>query len=213
MIELYTWTTPNGRKVSVMLEELGEPYEVIAVDIQAGDQTKPEFLAVSPNGKIPAIVDNDADGGPVSIFESGAILIYLGEKFGRFYPTAAGARADTLQWLMFQMSHVGPMLGQLNHFLNQAPKGSSDYAIERFMNESLRILGVLDGRLAEREFLAGEYTIADIATYPWVAAAWTPFTAMLPEKVAELPNVGRWIEANAGRAAVGRGMNVPVVAS
>ncbi len=209
MIDLYTWSTPNGRKISVMLEELETPYKVIAVDINNDEQFSPEFLAVCPNSKIPAIVDRDAEGGPLSIFESGAILIYLGEKYGRFYPAAGAARSDTLQWLMYQMSHVGPMLGQLNHFINQAPEGSSQYAIERFMNESLRILGVLDGALADNEFLAGDYSIADMATYPWVAAAWEPFSAMLPDKVAEMANVGRWIATMAARPAVARGMAVP----
>jgi GST-like protein len=210
MIDLYTWTTPNGRKISIFLEEVGLPYKVIPVNLGKEEQFKPEFTAINPNGKIPAIVDHDVPGGPLAIFESGAILIHLAEKTGRLLPRDVRGRADVLQWLMFQMSHVGPIIGQVGHFVNQAPE-KIPYAIQRFINESVRIIGVLDTGLAGREFIAGDYSIADIATYPWVEAAWKPFKGMMPEKVAELGNVGRWLDAMAARPAVRRGMAVPAV--
>jgi len=208
MIDLYTWTTPNGRKISIMLEETSLPYRVIAVDIGKEEQQKPAFTAINPNQKIPAIVDHDAGGGPLAVFESGAILIHLAERTRRFLPTDPRPRAATLQWLMYQMSHVGPIIGQAGHFLNQAPE-KIPYAIQRFVAESLRIVGVLDKALAGRDHLAGEYSIADMATYPWIVAAWQPFQRMMPEKVAEFGNVGRWLERVAARPAVQRGMAVP----
>ena len=208
MIDLHTWTTPNGRKISIMLEETGLPYKVIPVDIGKEEQLKPAFTAINPNQKIPAIVDHDVVGGPLAIFESGAILIHLAERTRRFLPTDPRARAATLQWLMYQMSHVGPIIGQAGHFLNQAPE-KIPYAIQRFVAESLRIVGVLETALAGRDHLAGEYSIADMATYPWIVAAWQPFQRMMPEKIVEFGNVGRWLERVAARPAVQRGMAVP----
>ena len=208
MIDLYTWTTPNGRKVSIMLEEVGLPYKVIPIDLGAEQQFTPAFTAVNPNQKIPAIVDHDVPGGPLAIFESGAILVHLAEKSGKLLPRDVRARAAVMQWLMYQMSHVGPMIGQTGHFVNQAPE-KIPYAIQRFVNESVRIIGVLNTGLEGREFLAGDYSIADIATYPWVQAAWGPFQGMMPEKVGELGNVRRWLDTVGARPAVERGMAIP----
>jgi GST-like protein len=208
MIDLYTWTTPNGRKISIMLEETGLPYKVIPVDLSKEEQLKPEFIKLNPNSKIPAIVDNDVEGGPLSIFESGAILIHLGEKTGKFLPKDVRNRSQVMQWLMYQMSHVGPMIGQAGHFVNQAPE-KIPYAMQRFINESFRIIGVLNVGLEGREFLAGDYSIADMATYPWVQAAWGPFQGMMPDKVGELGNVQRWLDRMAARPAVAKGMAVP----
>jgi GST-like protein len=211
MIDLYTWTTPNGRKISIMLEETGLPYEVIPVDLEAQQQNGAAFTAINPNRKIPAIVDHDVAGGPLTIFESGAILFHLAEKTGRFLPKDVRGRAAVMQWLMYQMSQVGPIIGQTGHFLNQAPE-KIPYAIQRFVNESVRIIGVLETALAAGPYLAGEYSIADMATYPWVSAAWQPFKAMLPEKIGELGHVQRWLDTVAARPAVERGMAVPNVA-
>ncbi len=208
MIDLYTWTTPNGRKVSIMLEECGLPYRVVAVDLGTEAQHAPEFAAINPNRKIPAIVDHDAAGGPLTLFESGAILIHLAERTGRFLPRDGHARATTMQWLMFQMSQVGPMIGQAGHFANTAPE-KIPYAIQRFVGESLRIIEVLEHALRGREHLAGEYSIADIATYPWIHAAWGPFQAMMPEKIAQLGNLQGWLDRVGARPAVQRGMAVP----
>lgn len=208
MIDFYTWTTPNGRKISIMLEETGLPYRVVPVDLEAQQQQSAEFGAINPNRKIPAIVDHDVPGGPLTIFESGAILIHLAEKTGRFLPQDVRGRAAVLQWLMYQMSSVGPIIGQTGHFVNQAPE-KIPYAIQRFVNESVRIIGVLETALAKQPYLAGEYSIADMATYPWVQAAWAPFTAMMPEKIGELVGVRRWLDAVGARPAVVRGMAVP----
>jgi len=208
MIDLYTWTTPNGRKISIMLEETGLPYKVCPVDLGKEQQLGPEFTAINPNQKIPAIVDHDVPGGPLTIFESGAILVHLAEKTGRFLPRDVRGRAAVMQWLMYQMSHVGPIIGQTGHFVNQAPE-KIPYAIQRFVNESVRIIGVLEAGLAGRDFLAGDYSIADIATYPWVIAAWQPFRAMMPEKIGALPRVQRWLDTVGARPAVVRGMAVP----
>jgi GSH-dependent disulfide-bond oxidoreductase len=208
MLDLYTWTTPNGYKTTIMLEETGLPYRLHAVDLGALDQQKPEFLAKNPNGKIPVLVDPDAAGGPLTIFESGAILIYLAEKSGRFLPTEPRARALTIQWLMFQMSQVGPMIGQTGHFVNQAPE-KIPYAIQRFVGESVRIIEVLETALRDHDFLAGDYGIADIATYPWIAAAWGPFKGMMPDKIAALGGVQRWLDRVGARPAVQRGMALP----
>ena len=207
MIDLYTWATPNGRKVSIMLEEVGLPYMVHPVNIGQGEQFAPEFLAINPNGKIPAIVDPDGPyGGPLSLFESGAILIYLAEKTGRLLPQDARARAVTLQWLMFQMGGVGPMFGQAFHFVKFAPE-PVPYGIKRYTDEMHRLLGVLDKRLLEAEYLAGiDYTIADVATYPWVAA-----TARLDVDLDHYPNLRRWVTAIAARPAVEKGMAVPQI--
>jgi GST-like protein len=205
MIDLYTFATPNGHKASIALEELELPYRVHVVDISKGDQFKPEFLAVNPNSKIPAIVDHDAPGGaPLSIFESGAILIYLAEKTGRFLPTDPGQRAHTLQWLMFQMGGVGPMFGQMNHFTRFAPE-KVPYGIERYTKESKRLLGVLDRALEGREGLAGPYTIADMATYPWIAGT----AKLTPELLNGHAHVQAWLDRVGARPAVQRGMKVP----
>lgn len=202
MIDLYTWPTPNGRKVSIMLEETGLPYTAHAVNIQAGDQLKPEFLKINPNAKIPAIIDRNGPGDkPFALFESGAILIYLAEKSGKYLPYEPAAKYTTLQWLMFQMGGVGPNFGQAGYFRNAA-KEKNQPAIERFTNEVNRLFKVMNQRLGEAEYLAGDrYTIADIATWPWVAN---------PERrgvdMALYPNVQRWYEGILARPAVQRGM-------
>jgi len=205
MIELYTWGTPNGRKVSVMLEECGLPYNMHRIDIGKGDQFAPEYLEINPNGKIPSIVDPDGpDGKPIAMMESGAILVYLAGKTGRFLPASARGKYVALQWLMFQMGHVGPMYGQVHHFL-RAAKVEVPYAIERYVKEKDRLYGVLDRRLGAARFLAGdEYTIADIATYPWVARHEWHKTDL-----ATFPNVKRWFDTIAARPAVQRGTAVP----
>jgi GST-like protein len=204
MIDLHTWSTPNGRKVSIMLEEVGLPYRVHPVNIGQDEQFRPEFLAISPNNKIPAIVDDEGPGGkPLSLFESGAILIYLGEKTGRLIPKDPATRFVALQWLMFQMGGLGPMLGQTHHFLRQA-KEEVPYAINRYKSETRRLYGVLEKRLGEAEYLAGEYSIADVASYPWAARhEWHQIA------LADFPNVKRWYDAIGARPAVQKGMQVP----
>jgi len=200
MIDLYTWTTPNGRKVSIMLEELALPYKAIAVDIGQGEQHDPEFLKISPNNKIPAIVDHDSG---ISLMESGAILMYLAEKTGQFMPTSGAAKWQVVEWLMMQMGSVGPMLGQTHHFLFYN-KGKDPYAEERYSKENARIYGVLDKRLGEHQYLAGDYSIADIATWPWIARH--PRQGM---DLNEYPNLLRWYLEIAARPAVQRGYLVP----
>lgn len=204
MITLYTWGTPNGRKVSVMLEECGLPYRVQTVDITRGEQFSPDFVIVSPNSKIPAIVDPDGpDGKPMTLFESGAILLYLAARTGKFLPASERGKYEAMQWLMFQMGGVGPMFGQTHHFLRFAPE-PIPYAINRYRTETARLYGVLDRRLNEADFLAGEYSIADIATFPWVARhEWQNID------LADFPGVRRWFETIALRPAVVRGMAVP----
>ncbi len=203
MIDLYWWGTPNGRKISIMLEEVGLPYQAHHVDIGAGDQYKQAFLEISPNNKIPAIVDPDGpDGKPISVFESGAILIYLAEKTGRFLPTEPRARLDVLQWLMFQMGGVGPMFGQANHFIKFA-REEVPYAIERYRAEAMRLLGVMNTRLADVAYLAGEYSIADIATWPWVMRA-----EWYDTNWDDYPNTRRWYDTIGDRPAVQRGVEV-----
>lgn len=204
MITLFTWGTPNGRKVSIMLEECGLPYRVQPVDITHNEQFAPEFLAVSPNNKIPAITDPDGPGGaPLNLFESGAILQYLAEKTGRFLPAAGAARYQVLQWLMFQMSGVGPMAGQAHHFLRFAPE-PVPYAIKRYTAEVARLYGVLERHLQQTEYLAGDYSIADIATYPWIARHdWHGID------LAAYPAVARWFAQVGARPAVQKGMGVP----
>jgi GST-like protein len=205
-IELYTWTTPNGRKASIMLEELGLPYNTHAINIGKNDQFTPEFIAINPNSKIPAIVDSEGpDGEPISIMESGAILIYLAEKTGKLLAPSGRQRSVALQWLMFQMGGVGPMFGQVHHFL-RAAKEPVPYAIDRYTKETQRLYGVLDSRLKQREYLADEYSIADIATYPWVARFEWHKT-----KLEDFPNVKRWFDALSRRPAVERGMQVPEI--
>ena len=202
MIDLYTWSTPNGRKVSIMLEECGLPYKVHPVDISKGEQFKPGFLALSPNNRIPAIVDPEGPGGkPLPLFESGAILIYLAEKTGRLFPQKN--KYQILQWLMFQMGGVGPMFGQAHHFM-RAKKDEIPYGSERYGAEAKRLYGVLERRLQEAAFLAEAYSIADIATYPWVARhEWHRV------ELAGFPAVKRWYDAIGARPAVVRGMAVP----
>ncbi len=204
MIDLYTWTTPNGRKVSIMLEECGLPYTVHPVNIGQGDQFKPEFVAINPNSKIPAIVDSDGpDGRPYAMMESGAILLYLAGKTGKFLPQSVRGKYDAMQWLMFQMGGVGPMFGQVHHFLRSA-KEMVPYAIERYTKETRRLYGVLNDRLKSHEYLADEYSIADIATYPWVARFEWHKTDL-----ADYPQVKRWFDKLSARPAVQRGMKVP----
>lgn len=200
MIDLYTFTTPNGRKASIMLEEVGLPYNVHKIDITKNDQFTPEYIAINPNSKIPAMIDQDTG---ITVFESGAILIYLAEKAGKLLPADQKSRFLVLEWLMLQMGSVGPMFGQLNHFKRFAPE-KIPYAIARYEKETLRLYGVLDKQLANHEFLCGDYSIADIATYPWVATY--EFQGLTLD---EHPNLKRWVEALQQRPAVQRGMAVP----
>ncbi len=204
MIEVWTWPTPNGHKVHIMLEEGGLPYKVVPVNIGQGEQFKEEFLAITPNHRIPAIVDPEGPGGKrFSLFESGAILIYLAEKTGKLIPADPASRYTCLQWLMFQMGGVGPMFGQYNHFAAYAPE-KIPYAIERYTNEVKRLHRVLDQRLGESEYLAGaDYSIADIATFPWVRNP-----ARRGIDLADYPHVRRWHDAIAARPAVMRGVEV-----
>jgi len=204
MISVYSWATPNGHKVHIMLEECGLPYRTFAVDIGAGDQFKPDFLAISPNNKIPAIVDPDGpDGKPISLFESGAILLYLAAKTGRFLPEDVAARYEVLQWLMFQMGGVGPMLGQAHHFRLYAPE-KIPYAIDRYTNEARRLYGVMDKRIAKHRYIGGaEYSIADMAIFPWLRSwknqgiDWNDFA-----------HLKGWFDEIAARPAVMRGVEV-----
>ena len=189
MIDLYTWTTPNGRKGSIMLEEVGLDYEVHPINIGEGEQFSPDFLAISPNNKIPAIVDRELD---VSIFESGAILVYLAEKTGQLLPTEVVPRAKVLEWLMFQMSGIGPMLGQVGHFMQSAPE-QIPYAIDRFASESARLMKVLDDQLGREAYAAGDYSIADIALYPWVSVGFAPVRQRQAEGLGEGANIERWL--------------------
>lgn len=204
MIDVYSWPTPNGHKVHIMLEECGLPYRAIPVDIGAGDQFKADFLAISPNNKIPAIVDADGpDGKPIALFESGAILIYLAGKTGLFLGKTDREKYEALQWLMFQMGSVGPMLGQAHHFRMYAPEKIT-YAVDRYTNETKRIYGVIDKQLEKTTYLAGEeYGIADIATFPW-----TRSFANQGVDWAEFPNAKRWFDAISQRPAVQRGVQV-----
>lgn len=203
-VELHAFDTPNGRKISVALEEMGLPYTVRVVDIRKGQQREPEFLKISPNGKIPAIVDHDGPNGkPVSIFESGAILIYLGEKTGRFWPPDLEARIPVLEWLMFQHGGFGPIPGQVHHFLTVDDEGDRRYALERYSKETRRLYAVMDGRLAGREFFADALSIADFAILGW---AWRHPRHKVD--LAEFPNVKRWYETMMARPAAARGFAV-----
>jgi GST-like protein len=200
MIEFYTWSTPNGQKVSIMLEETGLPYRVHPIDIEKGEQFRPDFLAISPNNKIPAIVDTEAG---LHLMESGAILLYLAEKTGQLWPQDFPTKWRVVEWLMWQMGGPGPFLGQVHHFVKFNP-GKSTYAEERFTQEARRLWGVLDRRLADREYVAGDYSIADIAIWPWIARfAWQNVD------VGEYPNVRRWYRTIAARPAVRKAWNVP----
>jgi GST-like protein len=205
VIELYTWGTPNGRKVSVMLEECALPYQAFPVNISKDEQFAPDFLAISPNNKIPAIVDSEGpDGKSISVFETGAILIYLAQKTGKFLPIDARKSTDVMQWLMWQMGGAGPMMGQAHHFRRFAPE-KIPYAIDRYTNETRRLYGVADKQLADHEWLAAdEYSIADIATFPWIARhEWQGM------ELEDFPNLKRWYDAIWARDAVKKGFEVP----
>jgi len=204
MIEVFSWPTPNGHKVHIMLEECGLPYRAIPVNIGAGDQFKPEFLAISPNNKIPAITDPQGpDGKPISLFESGAILVYLAAKTGRFLPAGDREKFEVLQWVMFQMGSVGPMLGQAHHFRIYAPE-KIEYAINRYTNEAKRLYNVIDKRLSRSPYLGGrDYSIADIAAFPWLRS-WENQGIVLDE----YPHLKAWFEQIAARPAVQRGVKV-----
>ncbi len=202
-VELYYWPTPNGHKISIMLEELRVPYSVKYVDIGKGEQFEPSFLKISPNNRMPAIIDPEGPGGkPISVFESGAILQYLGRKFGRFYPADERRRTEVDQWLFWQMGGLGPMAGQAHHFRQYAPE-KVPYAIDRYTKEVNRLYGVLNERLADREYLAGDYSIADIASFPW-----TRSYEKQGQDLNDFPNMKRWFEAVAARPAVQRGLEV-----
>jgi GST-like protein len=203
MIDLYYWPTPNGWKVTIMLEETGLPYRLIPVNIGRGEQFRPEFLAISPNNRMPAIVDHEPleGGAPLSIFESGAILMYLGEKSGQFFPKDARGRYEVTQWLMWQMGGLGPMAGQAHHFRQYAPD-KIQYGIDRYTNEVNRLYGVMNKRLSDREFLAGAYSIADMAAYPWVVPHQNQ-----GQNLDDFPHLKRWFEAMKARPAVQRGLD------
>ena len=203
MIDLYTWPTPNGHKIHIMLEETGLDYKVIPIDIGRGDQFDPDFLKISPNNKMPAMVDHDGpDGGPYPMFESGAMLMYLAEKTRRFMPDEKAARYRVVQWLMFQMGHIGPMLGQAHHFRAYAPE-QIPYAVERYTNEAKRLYGVLETRLGAGEYLADDYSIADMAVFPWLRS-WERQGV----DIEAYPAVKRWFDAINARAAVERALQV-----
>ena len=204
MIELHTWNTPNGRKISVALEEMGLPYSVHIIDITKGEQHAPAFLKISPNNRIPAIIDPDGPGGePISVFESGAILLYLAEKTGQFMPASLRDRVPVLEWLMWQMGGFGPMLGQVHHFLGVSDQADQKYGLARYSAETRRLYGVLDRRLAEVEFAAGALSIADFAIIGW---AWRHERHLID--FAEFPHVGRWYATMMSRPGVARGFEV-----
>ncbi len=200
MIDLYYWTTPNGHKITIFLEETGLPYKIMPVNIGAGEQFKPDFLAISPNNRMPAIVDHEPAGGgaPISVFESGAILLYLAEKTGRFIPADIRGRVEVLQWLFWQMGGLGPMAGQNHHFSQYAPE-KIPYAIDRYVKETNRLYGVLNRRLAHRPFVAGDYSIADMAAYPWIV----PYERQ-GQKLEDFPHLQRWFEEIKARPATVR---------
>jgi GST-like protein len=200
MIDLYYWTTPNGHKITIFLEEAGLPYRIVPVNIGKGEQFKPDFLKISPNNRMPAIVDDDPGeaGPPISVFESGAILGYLAEKTGKFLPKDQRGRVEVMEWLFWQMAGLGPMAGQNHHFSNYAPQ-KLPYAIERYVKETNRLYGVLDTRLSGREFIAGPYSIADMAAYPWIV----PYERQ-GQKLEDFPHLRRWFEAMQERPAVKR---------
>lgn len=202
-IEVYYWPTPNGHKITIMLEECGLPYEIKPVNIGRGDQFKPEFLAISPNNRMPAIIDPDGPGGkPISVFESGAILQYLGRKTGKFYPTDERQRVQVEEWLFWQMANLGPNAGNAHHFRNYAQE-KIQYGIDRFTNEVHRLYGVLNIQLKDRDYLAGEYSIADMATYPWVR----PYKNQ-GQEITEFPHLEKWFQRMRDRPAVAKGVKV-----
>ncbi len=206
MIDLYYWPTPNGFKISIMLEECRLPYSMIPLNISRGDQFKPEFLVISPNNRMPAIVDHDGPGGrPISVFESGAILQYLGRKTGKFYPKDERGRVEVEQWLYWQMANLGPKAGEASHFRHYAAEEKQQYAIDRFTNEINRIFGVMNARLKDRAFLAGRYSIADMACVGWVR-----LYRRLGQDLDEFPNLKRWLEALMARPAVDHGIHLRV---
>ena len=202
MIDFYYWPTPNGWKISIMLEECGLPYRMIPVNIGMGDQHRPEFLTISPNGRMPAIVDHDAPGGRLSVFESGAILLHLAERAGRFAPIDPRERTSLMEWLFWQVGNLGPMAGQLSHFVNYA-QGDHPYSHDRYAGEYHRCLEVLERRLEGRDYILGEYSIADMAAWPWVLIA-----KPLGQELDEFPNVVRWRRAVKERPAVRRGVDL-----
>lgn len=208
MLTLHAWPTPNGQKLFIMLEELGEPYETRFVNLGKNEQFDPEFLKIAPNNKIPALVDDSAEGGPLALFESGAILQYLADKYGRFLAPAGHDRWHAIQWLHWQMGGLGPMLGQLGYFGLRAEE-KVPQAIDRFSEEARRLIGVLDKRLGEARYLAGkDYSIADIATYPWAKGAASFFTALLGETIANATNLARWLDEVGSRPAVERALAI-----
>ncbi len=202
MIDFHYWPTPNGWKVAIMLEECGLPFRLVPVDIRRGEQHAPAFLAISPNGRMPAIVDHDAPGGPLSVFESGAILLHLAERAGRFAPTDPRGRVALMEWLFWQIGNLGPMAGQLSHFVNYA-QGDHPYSHERYAGEYRRCLGVLETRLEGRDCILGDYSIADMAAWPWVLIA-----KPLGQSLDAFPNVSRWRAAIKQRPAVRRGVDL-----
>jgi GST-like protein len=202
MIDFHYWPTPNGWKIAIMLEETGLAYKMIPVNIQRGEQHAPDFLAISPNGRMPAIVDHDAPGGPLSVFESGAILLHLAERAGRFAPTDPRRRTALMEWLFWQVGNLGPMAGQLSHFVNYA-QGEHPYSHQRYAGEYRRCLEVLERRLEGREYILDDYSIADMAAWPWVLIA-----KPLGQSLDELPNVARWRTAIKARPAVRRGVDL-----
>jgi GST-like protein len=211
LITLYTWTTPNGRKVPIMLEEIGLPYEVHAVNLGENEQFDPNFLRISPNNKIPAIVDDDAKGGPLTIFESGAILTYLAEKTGKLLPASGPGRYKVLEWTYWQVGGLGPMLGQLGYFAKRAEKKNPP-AVDRFTEEAGRLFGVMERRLSEAEYLGGkDYSIADVATYPWMRAATEFLGDVVADSLGDKPGIDRWMAAVGARPAVKKGMTIPKV--
>ncbi|NWG54401.1 MAG: glutathione S-transferase N-terminal domain-containing protein [Hydrogenophilaceae bacterium] len=204
MIDFYAARTPNGRKIAIMLEECAARYETRLIDLGRGEQFEPAFTAINPNAKIPAIVDRDG-AASVVVFESAAILIYLAEKFGRLLPVEAPARAACMSWTVWQAANVGPMFGQAHHFTSRAPE-TCPHAIERFAAESARLLHVMERRLGEARFLAGDYSIADIAVFPWIRAALDPMASARPDLVGDTPNIRRWFAEVGARPAVQRGI-------
>ncbi len=201
MIDLYFWPTPNGWKITILLEELNLPYNLIPVNIGQGDQFKPEFLKISPNNRMPAIVDHDVEGEPVAVFESGAILMYLAEKTGKFMPADLRKRYDVIQWVFWQVGNLGPMAGQLSHFVNYAPE-KNPYALERYANEYNRLFGVMERQLENREFLVGEYSIADMASFPWII----PYKRF-EQSFENFPRLRQWFDTMKVRPAVKKGVD------